>query len=260
MRKQQQKYENDDEVPHTHHHHHHHHRHRRRPRERRWSSASQVVTDAALHATTGGRPRQPGHNGFGFGDRSGSGGLFALSDAGADGQRARCRSSITTLGIGTRGTPKEHPAAALMEMIAPPAPPLPRDEGWTLRGKAWEEDTGASNGIPRATASTAASSGAGNGEKRWGRRRTGVGPAAEDRQVVNDDDDYNHDQDDEFDESSVMATLRAAGSSVLSLTISERKALFEVALIEHVDALTRRLFDPDMDGVTPRVSVDVALQ
>ena len=126
-------------------------------------------------------------------------------------------------------------------------------------GKAWEEDTGASNGIPAATAAPSFP-GAGNGEKRWGRRRTGVGPAAEDRQVVNDDDDYNHDQDDEFDESSVMATLRAAGSSVLSLTISERKALFEVALIEHVDALTRRLFDPDMDGVTPRVSVDVALQ
>ena len=38
-----------------------------------------------------------------------------------------------------------------------------------------------------------------------------MGPAAEDRQVVNDDDDYNHDQDDEFDESSVIATLRARG-------------------------------------------------
>ena len=156
------KYENDDAVPvqrqapHTHHHHHHHrHRHRRRPRERRWSSASQVVTDAALHATTGGRPRRPGHNGFGFGDRSGSGGLFALSDAGADGQRARCRSSITTLGIGTRGTPPEHPAAALME-ISRPRLPLTTRRGWTLRGKAWE-DTGAQTANRGRRASTAAS-------------------------------------------------------------------------------------------------------
>ena len=51
---------------------------------------------------------------------------------------------------------------------------------------------------------------------------------------------------------------RAAGDAVRTLSLAERKALFEVAVQEHVAALTRQLF-PQEDGAKPRVNIDIAV-
>ena len=57
---------------------------------------------------------------------------------------------------------------------------------------------------------------------------------------------------------SVLATLYGAGDAVRSLSLAERKALFEVGVHEHVSALTELLF-PEEDGVSPRVNIDVSV-
>ena len=57
---------------------------------------------------------------------------------------------------------------------------------------------------------------------------------------------------------SVLETLRAAGDAVRALSLEERRVLFEVAVQEHVTALTNQLFNPE-DGVRPRVNIDVAM-
>ena len=49
-----------------------------------------------------------------------------------------------------------------------------------------------------------------------------------------------------------------AGDAVRSLSLAERKALFEVGVHEHVSALTELLF-PEEDGVSPRVNIDVSV-
>jgi len=57
---------------------------------------------------------------------------------------------------------------------------------------------------------------------------------------------------------SVLDALRAAGAAVRSLSLEERKQLFEVAVQEHVTQLTNQLFPPE-DGLNPKVHIDVAI-
>ena len=60
------------------------------------------------------------------------------------------------------------------------------------------------------------------------------------------------------EDGSVLETLYGAGDAVRSLSLAERKALFEVGVHEHVSALTELLF-PEEDGVSPRVNIDVSV-
>ena len=64
--------------------------------------------------------------------------------------------------------------------------------------------------------------------------------------------------DGDGDRSVALADGRAAGDAVRTLSLAERKALFEVAVQEHVAALTRQLF-PQEDGAKPRVNGDIAV-
>lgn len=189
----------------------------------------------------------------------------AATESGEDGVfHQKGRPSITSLGVSARGTLTDHPAAALLEEIASPAPLLTADKGWTLQGKVCGSGDGGGGSGERPHSQTQARR---DGEH--GARREEV---SDDAQTVSrggsqrrtEDDQgaegVDADEGEDEDESSVLDTLRAAGDTVLLLSLHERKALFEVAIREQVDALSRRLFDPRKDGVIPRVSVDVALE
>ena len=56
----------------------------------------------------------------------------------------------------------------------------------------------------------------------------------------------------------MLDALCLAGAAVRSLSLEERKELFEVAVQEHVTALTNQLF-PKEDGLHPKVHIDVAV-
>jgi hypothetical protein len=240
---------------------HHQHQHQQ-PRRRRWS-------EGAYDGGGGGG----GSGGWG----SSGGGFGGFSTAGDVGVYRVARSSITTLGVGPRGTPPGHPAHALLEVIAPPAPPLPQDEGWTLRGKvrgvrnsSSRSPGGGGGGLAAASRAGGGGAGGGGGGGSGGGRggrgalytTTAAMPAVSAERITKtlayDEGAGEHaDAYNEGDESSVLSTLHAAGDTVLLMSLQDRKALFEAAVRE----LTRRLFHTRHDGgVVPRVTVDVDLE
>ena len=209
---------------------------------------------------------------------------------------ANDRSSIVRLGVGAEGVPDSHPAKPALAHLAPAARPLPLEPGWTLAGKEREAMQGAGSpsairdeaafaaaalpsgarrrlepaasasataapkreSLPRwdtdafgdsafdAAALEAARGGDAGFAKAAAAGREGTVPASPSGRPGGDGD------------GSVLATLRAAGDAVRTLSLAERKALFEVAVQEHVAALTRQLF-PQEDGAKPRVNIDIAV-
>ena len=88
--------------------------------------------------------------------------------------------------------------------------------------------------------------GDGETEERMGEKNDGHTSASSSKKEENNSD------------VSVLDALRAAGAVVRSLSLEERKQLFEVAVQEHVTQLTNQLF-PQEDGLNPKVHIDVAI-
>jgi|TARA_B110000967_G_scaffold54983_1_gene56368 hypothetical protein len=88
--------------------------------------------------------------------------------------------------------------------------------------------------------------GDGETEERMGEKNDGHTSASSSKKEENNSD------------VSVLDALRAAGAVVRSLSLEERKQLFEVAVQEHVTQLTNQLFPPE-DGLNPKVHIDVAI-
>ena len=88
--------------------------------------------------------------------------------------------------------------------------------------------------------------GDGETEERMGEKNDGHTSASSSKKEENNSD------------VSVLDALRAAGAAVRSLSLEERKQLFEVAVQEHVTQLTNQLF-PQEDGLNPKVHIDVAI-
>ena len=96
-----------------------------------------LIADGTQHPDAFGRPHGPPglrrcadsingvHHKSGTFENSGARGDFVAND----------HSSIARLGVRAEGLPADHPGKALVAELAPPAPPLPVDEGWTLAGK-----------------------------------------------------------------------------------------------------------------------------
>jgi hypothetical protein len=199
--------------------------------------------------------------------------------------KAKDHRPIAKLGVTTKTKPAEH--SRLCELVAPEAPPLPQDRGWSIMGKngrRGEErivggfDTDAVTALPRPEPSPSSDT-PGTARIRPDDRRDSAylrsetvtptsnpGPSFSSSGVKGD-----RDRDGDGDEKSapagtppgtepgsVLATLYGAGESVRGLSLAERKALFEVGVQEHVSALTELLF-PEEDGVSPTVNIDVSV-
>ena len=206
--------------------------------------------------------------------------------------------SIARLGVRAEGLPADHPRKALVAELAPPAPPLPVDEGWTLAGKDRPSMQGVGSPGEMALLPEGPSPGTGTVPALPSASVPGASPrprprdSAKERTQLEDtaaglegllrrqdtafhlestfgeqimgvpgDDKPGKTGDGDGDgdgDESVLETLCAAGDAVRALSLEERQVLFEVAVQEHVTALTNQLFNPE-DGVRPRVNIDVAM-
>ena len=259
-----------------------------------------LIADGTQHPDAFGRPHGPPglrrcadsingvHHKSGTFENSGARGDFVAND----------HSSIARLGVRAEGLPADHPRKALVAELAPPAPPLPVDEGWTLAGKDRPSMRGmespremeifpeeASPGTETVPALPSASVPAASPRSRprdSAKARTRLEDTAaglegllrrqdtafhhestfgEQMTGVPGDDTPGKTWDGDRDgdgDGSVSETLRAAGDAVRALSLEERRVLFEVVVHEHVSALTKQLFNPE-DGVRPRVNIDVAM-
>lgn len=237
---------------------------------------------------------------MGLGAKDRANGIGLDYTEGALAFKAKDHRPIASLGVHAKTTPAEH--SRLCELVAPEAPSLPTDRGWSIMGRTGGgnpdssafngEDTAMNAALPEPSPKDESSRGMGPGDRRdsaylrsenatpngarrdgrdgtkafdsntstprerdegsarreGGRRdgssRGGPGSSAKKPGVSED--------------GSVLATLYGAGDAVRSLSLAERKALFEVGVHEHVSALTELLF-PEEDGVSPRVNIDVSV-
>ena len=238
--------------------------------------------------------RQGGRDGPGAKDRANGIGLDYTE--GALAFKAKDHRPIASLGVDAKKhSPAEH--SRLCELVAPEAPSPPRDRGWSIMGRMGGgnaggnpessafngEDTAMNAALP-APSPKDKSAGMGPGDRRDsaylrsenatpnGARRDGRdGPKAFDAASTPSGDEGSGgggrrddgrgggaSAGDGTEVGSVLATLYGAGDAVRSLSLAERKALFEVGVHEHVSALTELLF-PEEDGVSPRVNIDVSV-
>ena len=198
--------------------------------------------------------------------------------------KAKDHRPIAKLGVTTKTKPAEH--SRLCELVAPEAPPLPQDRGWSIMGKNGRRGGGTVGGfgdgvtaLPGPEPSPSSDTPGIDTRIRPDDRRDSAylrsetvtptsnpGPSFSSSGVKGD-----RDGDGDGDEKSapagtppgtepgsVLATLYGAGESVRGLSLAERKALFEVGVQEHVSALTELLF-PEEDGVSPTVNIDVSV-
>ena len=139
------------------------------------------------------------------------------------------------------------PAASASAIAAPKRESLPR----------WDTDAFGDSAFDAAALEAARGGDAGFAKAAAGREGTvPAGPSG--RPGGGGDGEKGGGGGDGDGDGSVLATLRAAGDAVRTLSLAERKALFEVAVQEHVAALTRQLF-PQEDGAKPRVNIDIAV-
>ena len=233
---------------------------------------------------------------MGLGAKDRANGIGLDYTEGALAFKAKDHRPIASLGVDAKKhSPAEH--SRLCELVAPEAPSPPRDRGWSIMGRTGGgnaggnpessafngEDTAMNAALP-APSPKDKSAGMGPGYRRDsaylrsenatpnGARRDGRdGPKAFDAASTPSGDEGSGgggrrddgrgggaSAGDGTEVGSVLATLYGAGDAVRSLSLAERKALFEVGVHEHVSALTELLF-PEEDGVSPRVNIDVSV-
>jgi hypothetical protein len=230
---------------------------------------------------------------MGLGAKDRANGIGLDYTEGALAFKAKDHRPIASLGVHAKTTPAEH--SRLCELVAPEAPSLPTDRGWSIMGRTGGgnpnssafngEDTAMNAALPEPSPKDK-SSGPGmgpgdrrdsaylrsenatpNGERRDGRDGTKASTPRErdegsasrgGRRDGGRGGGGSSAKPGTSEDGSVLATLYGAGDAVRSLSLAERKALFEVGVHEHVSALTELLF-PEEDGVSPRVNIDVSV-